>query len=234
VSRPNAESSPFQTDHGLPERLARSLRHEVGDFLQKVYATVAILQRRVPADWQAEQDILVRLRSRAEACKHLVDAVQDFLCPVDLVDDTVDLAETAEHLVAATRPTYPNLTIVAESGAPVPITGDPARLRQVGLALLNNACESARQRVTFATSVRAGDGAAEWVVTDDGGGVPTERMGRLFTPFSSTRAGHAGLGLALARKLVELHGGRLEAGNLPAGGFLVRVILPVQAGGGTP
>jgi signal transduction histidine kinase len=230
VSTPHPEPTAFQADHALPERLARTLRHEVGDFLQKVYATVAILQRRVPANWQAEQDILLRLRARAEACKHLVDGIQDFLCPVDLVCETVDLAEIAKQLLASIQPSYPQLTLRAEGGGPATVTGDAARLRQVGQALLGNACEAARQRVTVATSVGDG-GAVEWVVTDDGPGVPAELAERLSMPFFSTRAGHVGLGLALARKMVELHGGRMEAGNLGGGGFQVRAVLPARVRG---
>src|SRR5262249_61520139 len=75
----------------LPEKLARTLRHEVGDFLQKLYASVAILQSRLPPEWDLERDILARLHHRAEQCKELLDAVQDFLCPIYLNPQRIDL-----------------------------------------------------------------------------------------------------------------------------------------------
>ena len=66
----------------------------------------------------------------------------------------------------------------------------------------------------------------EWVIRDDGPGVATEMSHLLFSPFFSTRPGHAGLGLALARKWIVLNGGKITAGNLPQGGFEVHVSLP--------
>src|SRR5262245_1200892 len=70
--------------HNLPEALARTLRHEVGDLLQTVYATVAILQERLPRDWSLERRVLTDLRGRAEVCKNLLDNVHDLVCPVSL------------------------------------------------------------------------------------------------------------------------------------------------------
>ena len=59
-------------------------------------------------------------------------------------------------------------------------------------------------------------------------GVPADKAGQLFTAFFTTHPGHAGLGLALAQRLVQLHGGRITAGNRPEGGFRVTVVLPVE------
>jgi signal transduction histidine kinase len=215
----------------VPEGLARSLRHEVGDFLQKVYSSVAVLQARLPQDSKLERDVLARLKSGAEGCKRLIDAVQDFLSPLTLDCEVVDLADLANRLVSQRRSRHSNLEILAEAAGPAPVFADPARVGQVGELLLANACEAARQRVSFQTVLNPAAGEAEWVVTDDGAGVPAELVDRLFSPFFSTRAGHVGLGLALARKLVLLHGGRIRAGNLPEGGFRAGVVLPVGGPG---
>src|ERR1700736_5093178 len=93
------------------ESLARMLRHEVGDFLQKVYASVAILQARLPADWDQERQVLARLRARAEGCRNLVDDVQDFLSPLSLACEPVDLSRIAQSLITAFGPRYPQLEI---------------------------------------------------------------------------------------------------------------------------
>jgi signal transduction histidine kinase len=218
---------------GIPEVLARTLRHEIGDFLQKVYASVAILQGRLPPAATLERDVLARLKGGAEACKHLIDAVQDYLCPLSLEVGPLDLAGLTAVLVTTFREQHPHLEIKAEVSGPAAVRADAQRLAQVGEALLKNACAAARHRVTVRTATGpAGD--VEWAVTDDGPGVSSELAGRLFSPFFTTRAGHAGLGLALTRKLVLLHGGRIRAGNVAEGGFRAQVFLPMAASEAQP
>ncbi len=216
----------FPAGRSLPEAIARCLRHEVGDLLQTVYATVAILQKRLPAEWSLERRILGDMRNRAESCKELLDTVHDFACPLSLALDQVDLAELTSLLVDAAGARYPQLNIKAEVGGAMLVLADGKRLAQVGTWLLDNACQAARQHVWFRISREPVDGEVEWTVTDDGLGVPAEQMERLFKPFYTTRYGHAGLGLALAEKMVLLHGGRISAANVPEGGFQLRVLLP--------
>ncbi len=210
----------------FPEAITRLLRHEVGDLLQSIYATAAILQRRLPADWDLERRIVADLRARAESCKNLLDGVHDFVCPLTLNLESVNLAELAAKLVAEFAPKHPQLQIRAEARATPVIRADTKRLTQVGNLLLANACESAQRQVSFQTATGPGAGEAEWTVTDDGAGVPADQTDRLFNPFATTRHGHLGVGLAMARKLVLVHGGRITAENLPAGGFRVRILLP--------
>jgi len=57
--------------------------------------------------------------------------------------------------------------------------------------------------------------------------MPDEQIEQLFTPFTTTRHGLAGLGMALAHRIISSHGGRMSAENVPDGGFRVQVILPV-------
>jgi signal transduction histidine kinase len=138
----------------------------------------------------------------------------------------VDLAQVAGTLAAAAQANHPNLLVRAETAGSAQVVADPRRAAQVGELLLANACQAARSRVTIHTAVHPETGAVEWTITDDGPGIAPEQAERLFSPFFTTRAGHAGLGLALAQKLVELHGGRISAGNLPAGGFQARASFP--------
>jgi signal transduction histidine kinase len=213
----------------LPEAIARTLRHEVGDLLQSVYATVAILQKRLPGDMSLEQRILTDMRARAESCKKFLDAVHDFACPFSLSYEPVDLADLAVGLIQAARKRYPNHQLEERVDGPACIPADRHRLQQIGEALLANACEASQRQVWFQTGPSAMPGEVEWSVADDGPGVPKEHMTKILTPFFTTRHGHAGLGLALANKIAELHGGRLSVENLSGGGFRARVVLPVEA-----
>jgi signal transduction histidine kinase len=223
---PNTPSHP--PARSLPEALIRTLRHEIGDLLQKVYASVAILKDRLPADKDMERGVLTRLWSRAETCRRFIDATHDFVCRISLDYQPLDLAQVAAAAAAVVQPRFAHVKIVVENAGPAPALADARRAAQVAELLLTNACEAARARVGIRTSVDPAAGEVQWAVSDDGPGIKPELAGDLFSPFFTTRAGHCGLGLALGRKLVELHGGRISAGNAPAEGFLAQVFLPVE------
>ncbi|MCB1387418.1 MAG: HAMP domain-containing histidine kinase, partial [Nitratireductor sp.] len=95
--------------------------------------------------------------------------------------------------------------------------GDQARIRQVLQNLLANAVEAAPDGSTVCVEVRRRDGAVELSVQDEGPGIPENRLAAIFERFESGNGQKrgAGLGLAIVRSLVELHGGevRIEQGE---------------------
>jgi two-component system osmolarity sensor histidine kinase EnvZ len=219
--QPSAPGGP-----SLPEVVVRTLRHEVGDLLQTVYATAAILQERLPADWALERRIVHDLRTRGEACKNLLDTVHDLVCPMSLNAEPVNLAEVAAALVASAVGRHPRLRILAEGVPAANAVGDAKRLAQLGNLLLSHACARAQAQVTFRTQPGVGD--VQWTVTDDGPPLPADQLERLLTPFATTRHSFPTLAVALGHKIATLHGGDLTAANQPGGGFQVQVTLPVK------
>jgi len=209
----------------LAEGITRVLRHDTGDLLQTVYASVAILQKRLPLEMELERRVLSDLRSRAEGCKILLDIAHDFACPLTLNYEAVDLAATAAQLASAFASHYPQLEIRNEGAASVRITADPTRLVQVGNSLLELSCERAQHQVRFQTLPVSSAGQAEWIIEDDGAPVPAEERDHVFDPFSADHR-RLGLRVALARKLVCLHGGQVALDNSPNGGLQIRVSLP--------
>ncbi|HEX6200764.1 MAG TPA: sensor histidine kinase, partial [Thermoanaerobaculia bacterium] len=101
--------------------------------------------------------------------------------------------------------------------------------------LLHNAVEASREAAgagregepEVEVAAAATDDGLEVTVADRGPGVPDEVKARLFQPFASGRPGGVGLGLALARRILVLHGGRLELEDRPGGGTVARAALPV-------
>jgi signal transduction histidine kinase len=206
--------------------VTRILRHDVGDLLQTVYASVAILERRLPVELELERRILGDLRKRAEICKQMLDTVHDLVCPVSIANEEVDVSGLAPSLVYLVQPRYPQLEIRAQTQPTPPIQSDPRHLTQIGSRLLAHACERAQREVWFRSGPGPAQGEVRWTVADDGSALPPEQLETLFEPFQTTRPGPHSLDLGLARRLVQLHFGRISADNLPSGGLVITVLLP--------
>jgi signal transduction histidine kinase len=210
----------------LAEGIARILRHEVGDLLQSIYATVAVLQGRLDPDLSLEQRLLAGLRNRAEVCRLTLDAVHDLVRPPAPNPAPVDLAELTRQLVAAVAERHSICLEVLLDG-PVPLNADAALLHQTGELLLLTACQSAQKHVVI--QARALPDRVEWAITDDGPGASPEQLAWLTQPFARTRQGLSGLALAVAQQTARAHGGGLTVESPAEGGCQVRLSLPAAA-----
>ncbi|HEY7158891.1 MAG TPA: HAMP domain-containing sensor histidine kinase [Gemmataceae bacterium] len=210
----------------LVEMVVRTLRHEIGDLLQSVYSSVAILQERLPRGQTLERTILTDLRGRAEMCKNELDAAHDLVCPLSLNLDWVDLGELAAGIAATFSLRFPGLQIVCEMARPLQVWADATRLGQAGTLLMLSLCQAARSKVEVRGDPADSDGAVEWLFRSDGPAANAEQLSWLDSPFSTTRHARFGLGLAFARRIVELQGGRVTVGEDPQGGFQIALALP--------
>ena len=119
---------------------------------------------------------------------------------------------------------------------PCVIIGDQVLLQQVLVNLVINAMDAmaemppSRRHLTIRSDVRAAD--VEVSVSDTGTGLPAQINGTLFAPFVTTKAHGLGIGLTIARRIVEAHGGTIEARNNPEGGATFALTLPVTGTSG--
>lgn len=112
------------------------------------------------------------------------------------------------------------------------VAGNPDELRQALDMLLANAREAVADRADPRIALRlARRGVwARIELQDNGDGIPRDRLPRVFDPFVSSRPKAMGLGLAIAREIVERHGGRVRIDSDPGVGTRVRVLLPRLSG----
>lgn len=208
-------------DHS--HRMARLIRHEVGDLLQSVYSTVAVLLERLPPELTLERRLVSDLKSRAELCRHELDAVVDLASPSEPAETRTDLAVLFSQVLTQVRKRYAALELTSQVPPSVPVLADGRALASATLLLLMATCQSARHKVrlSFSRSERHVDCYLE----RDGYPATPEQFAWLESPFATTQHAAFGLGLALTRRAVA--GGEVEARNVPDGGVIVRVRYPV-------
>lgn len=116
---------------------------------------------------------------------------------------------------------------VEDAGAPALFSLDGDRLEQVLVNLIRNAVQASTVGASVEARVSSERrGGLCFEVRDHGAGFSAEAFSRLFEPFHTTKVTGTGLGLAVARRIVEAHGGSIEATNHPDGGALLTVRIP--------
>lgn len=139
--------------------------------------------------------------------------------------------EEVRMLLANSPSVKPGIEIVSRRvDGDMAVQFDEEQLKQVMFNLAINACEAMRGsgRLLIETS-RTSAGEARIAFADEGPGICEEARVRMFEPFFTTKEGGTGLGLAIANRIVEAHGGRIEAGNRTEGGAEFAVVIPVRA-----
>jgi two-component system sensor histidine kinase PilS (NtrC family) len=107
---------------------------------------------------------------------------------------------------------------------------DDEQMRQVFMTLIVNACEAMEHHGTLEiTAARADERTVRVAFRDEGPGIDAEGLERMFEPFFTTKDGGTGLGLAMANKIVNAHGGSIEFRNGERGGAVFTIVLPVGA-----
>jgi two-component system, NtrC family, sensor histidine kinase HydH len=139
-----------------------------------------------------------------------------------LVSDTL--------LVLSARADDAGVRLYAQGDAS--IEADPRRLKEALLNLVANSIEATPPGGEVVVEVRPAGDATEIVIRDTGRGMPAETLGRIGTPFFTTRDDGTGLGVVLARSVVAQHGGSLRYESEPGRGTRVTVALPRAARGG--
>ncbi len=145
----------------------------------------------------------------------------------------VDLTAIATDAVADARAVAPQREITLSAPAPIVVTGDDTRLRQVLGNLVRNAIVHTPPRSSIEVGVSTDDGVGRISVADHGPGLKTEEISRIFEPFyradpsRSRDSGGAGLGLSIVSAVVSAHGGQVKVKETTGGGVTFEVELPL-------
>jgi signal transduction histidine kinase len=146
-------------------------------------------------------------------------------------DSEADLLEGLRSVLTLLEPrTRGRILIEKDLDSLPPIRGRHADLNQALMNIVSNAIEAIEAEGSIRISARRGEGVALLEVADSGRGISAENLPRIFDPgFTTKGAGvGAGLGLAIAQRILSEHGGRIEAQSRLGEGTTVRLALPLE------
>ncbi len=224
----------------LKDELLAALSHDLRAPLNVILGWSTLLQEATDLDFLRRG--LSTIRRNANAQMGLLDEIADM---ANVVSGTLGTRPVMMELAGVVREGLDAArTLASAKGVhvavdrfddPVVLVGDPARLGQVVWSVLSNAVKfsDAGGRVSVALTQEGAE--VRLLVHDEGPGIDPARLPHVFEPFRRGGAparqdGSLGLGLAIARHIVELHGGRIAASSdSPRRGALFSVTLPVRA-----
>jgi two-component system NtrC family sensor kinase len=219
----------------LVGQLAAGVAHELGAPLNVIDARAEQLLDRPDMALASRQRNLTIIRAQATRITRIVRQLLDLARPHEMRRERVEvgaLIEASLDLVQA-EAAMAGVDVRVARAEPVWVEGDGDRLSQIFLNVCLNAVQAMAGGGALSIEVSEAGGRAVVRVADTGGGIAPEHLPHVFEPFFTTKAvgEGTGLGLAVSRRIVEEHGGRIAVENNSGGGATFTIELPAQADG---
>ena len=223
----------------LTASIAHEINQPLGAILSNADAGEILLERADPPLDEIRQ-IFGDIRRDGLRASNVIRHIRTLVRNQEFALEKLDANAVAADVVGLVAPDARRRRIRLESSlasAPAYIRGDRARMEQVLLNLMLNAMDAMdawmcpklrlRSRIPIVLGVaRMDHGEIEFRIVDAGPGIPAERLDHLFDSFYTSKAHGMGLGLSIARSIVEAHGGWIHVENNPDAGATFRVTLP--------
>jgi len=211
--------------------LAAGLAHEIRNPLAGIAGVLDIASRDLP-DTSPARVVIEDAKQEAVQINRILTELLDTARPKPPQFRVIDIAGTAEHAVMFARQQAITKRVSIEfevQNALPPVEHDPAQINQVLLNLLLNAIQSMDKPGVIGVTLRQDDDDVVTItVSDQGKGIAAEHLPNIFRPFFTTKGHGTGLGLSLARRIVESHGGAIKVQSAPGEGTQFTVELPIR------
>jgi len=211
------------------------LAHESRNALQRSQSGLELLVRRV-ADRPEALHLIQQVQAAQQYLYDLYETVRGYAAPRELQRQDTDLCQLAHDIwqqVLSERTQLGATLLCDRAGIDTTCTVDQQAIGQVLRNLFDNALSAspteARIQVAWSDTMLGTKKAIVMTVRDNGPGLSAEEKQRIFEPFFTTKVHGTGLGMAISKRIVESHGGRIEVGDTAPVGAELIVTLPRRA-----
>lgn len=215
-------------------QLAAGVAHELNNPLGTILLYAESAQRECAEDDPHCADLAVIVKE-TKRCKRIVADLLNFSRQHQVIAQPTDINALLQELVemAPRRIKTVSIPVVTEFDPSLPIIeADTAQLRQVFLNIMTNAVEAMPEGGTLTIRTRKGPGGNVTIeIEDTGFGIPHENLGKLFTPFFTTKpiGKGTGLGLAISYGIIKMHRGQINVKSQVGQGTTFIISLPIKS-----
>jgi PAS domain S-box-containing protein len=221
----------------LTTSVAHELNQPLGAILSNAEAAEMFLAADPPA-LDEVRDILADIRKDDQRASEVIRRMRSLLRKQELAPKSIEINEALEEVLRllSIDATARKVAVKFERTAGLPLVWcDPVHLQQVVLNLVLNGMEAMtglpeEKRQVIVRTGPANNGTVQIAVADSGPGIPVDRLPKLFEPFFTTKKEGLGMGLTIARTIVEAHHGQIWAENNSGAGATFYFTVPVHEG----
>jgi len=224
--------------HATAGEMSASIAHELnqplGAILNNTEVAELMLNSSSP-NLDEIKDVLSDIKRDNQRASEVIRRLRNLLKKSVFEPQQVELNQTLHEVfeILSVQALGRNVTLSSDlSPQPLRVSGDRIQLQQVILNLIINGMDAmsdvpkSQRRITGRTALLS-NGSVEIAISDSGPGIPPDELDHVFEPFFTTKNNGMGMGLSIARTIVEAHGGRIRAETQVGGGAVFRLNLPL-------
>jgi signal transduction histidine kinase len=233
-------------------RLTGGVAHEIKNPLNAISARLALLESIVADDMPDAENQIRIIAGEIERLDRVVRTFLDFTRPLEIARETLNFGELAREVAHSLEPDAKRrgttITFEITGGASLEICGDRDLLKQAIINIAVNGLEAMADGGVLRMRAQELAGSAQLSISDTGPGIPEAQAAEIFKLYYTTKKGGSGIGLAVAYRTLQLHGGVLSVESEAGKGSTFHLVMPmvrveetvensthgIAAGAGTP